>query len=208
LQGPSEVRHLFSRGCCSVHAIHTASLWLDLAEGRLRLDRLCRNGDRSTFFPWASPIPREARKSLGRRPPLCFGPKTGAASIAFGLTDRHRGRDGRGLETARRSQMSNIGSFKKVGKEFQGEIATLELQSKNVRIVPETNRTSENAPTERVFIGRVEIGAAWPSKSGDGRSLKLDDPSFTAPIYANLVESEGDTYSLIWSRPDNKKNGE
>jgi hypothetical protein len=27
--------------------------WLDLAEGRLRLDRLCRNGGAGTFFPWA-----------------------------------------------------------------------------------------------------------------------------------------------------------
>ena len=39
---------------------HLASPWLDLAEDRLRLDRLRRNGVGSTFFPWASPIPREA----------------------------------------------------------------------------------------------------------------------------------------------------
>ncbi|HCX17407.1 MAG TPA: DUF736 domain-containing protein, partial [Afipia sp.] len=32
--------------------------------------------------------------------------------------------------------------------------------------------------------------------------LKLDDPSFNAPIYANLFDDEdGDTHSLIWSRP-------
>jgi hypothetical protein len=42
---------------------HLASHWLDLAEGRLRLDRLNRNGVGETFFPWVSPIPREARKS-------------------------------------------------------------------------------------------------------------------------------------------------
>ena len=63
---------------------HLASHWLDLAEGRLRLDRLNRNGVGETFFPWASPIPREARKSLRRHPPLRCGP-TGAASIAFGF---------------------------------------------------------------------------------------------------------------------------
>jgi hypothetical protein len=51
---------------------------------RLRLGRLCRNAGGSTFFPWASPIPREPRKSH-RHPPLRFGPKTGAAAIAFGL---------------------------------------------------------------------------------------------------------------------------
>ena len=39
---------------------HLASHWLDLAEGRLRLDRLNRNGGGETFFPWAAPIPRAA----------------------------------------------------------------------------------------------------------------------------------------------------
>jgi hypothetical protein len=63
----------------------TWPLWLDLAKGRLRLNRLCRNGSGETFFPWASPIPREARKSLRRHPPPRSGPKTGASSIAFGL---------------------------------------------------------------------------------------------------------------------------
>jgi uncharacterized protein (DUF736 family) len=100
--------------------------------------------------------------------------------------------------------MANIGSFKKVNAEFQGEIVTLSVQAKNVRIVPETNRTNDNAPSHRVFVGRAEIGAAWPKRSNEGRdylSVKLDDPSFTAPIYANLFEAEdGETYNLIWSR--------
>jgi uncharacterized protein (DUF736 family) len=30
-------------------------------------------------------------------------------------------------------------------------------------------------------------------------SLKLDDPSFAAPIYANLIERNGQ-HELIWSR--------
>jgi Protein of unknown function (DUF736) len=31
-------------------------------------------------------------------------------------------------------------------------------------------------------------------------SLKLDDPSFTAPIYANLFDDEGgEGYTLLWS---------
>ena len=42
--------------------------------------------DGSTFFPWASPIPRASQESLTRRrPPLRSGPKMGASSIAFGL---------------------------------------------------------------------------------------------------------------------------
>ena len=107
--------------------------------------------------------------------------------------------------------MANIGSFKKVGSELQGEIVTLSVQTKGVRIVPEANRVSDNAPSHRVFVGRAEIGAAWSKRSNEGRdylSLKLDDPSFTAPIYANLFEDEdGEAYSLIWSR-GRRANGE
>ena len=105
--------------------------------------------------------------------------------------------------------MATIGSFKKAGNEFQGEIVTLSVQAKGVRIVPETNRTSDNAPSHRVFVGRAEIGAAWSKRSNEGRdylSVKLDDPSFTAPIYANLVE-DGETFALIWSR-SRKSNGD
>ena len=78
--------------------------------------------------------------------------------------------------------MANIGSFKKVGNEYQGEIVTLSVQTKSVRIVPEVNRSNDNAPSHRVFVGRAEIGAAWSKRSNEGRdylSLKLDDPSFT-----------------------------
>jgi uncharacterized protein (DUF736 family) len=106
--------------------------------------------------------------------------------------------------------MANIGSFKKVGNDFQGEIVTLSLTTNGVRIVAEPNRTSENAPSYRVYVGRAEIGAAWSKRSEEGRnylSLKLDDPSFNAPIYANLFDDEGgEGYTLLWSRP--RKNGD
>ena len=100
--------------------------------------------------------------------------------------------------------MANIGSFKKSGNEFQGEIVTLSVQAKGVRIVPEANRTNDNAPSHRVYVGRAELGAAWSKRSGEGRdylSVKLDNPSFTQPIYANLFDAEDSAgYSLIWSR--------
>jgi uncharacterized protein (DUF736 family) len=105
--------------------------------------------------------------------------------------------------------MATIGSFKKVGNDFQGAIITLNLQAKSVRIVAETNRTNENAPSHRIYVGRAEIGAAWSKRSEEGRdylSLKLDDPSFIAPIYANLFDDEGgEGFTLLWSRP--RKNG-
>ncbi|MCP1838114.1 uncharacterized protein (DUF736 family) [Bradyrhizobium sp. USDA 4524] len=107
--------------------------------------------------------------------------------------------------------MATIGTFKKTGNnELTGEIVTLSLQARSVRIVPETNRSGENAPSHRVYVGRAEIGAAWSKRSEEGRdylSLKLDDPSFNAPIYANLFDDEGgEGYTLLWSRP--RKNGE
>ena len=101
--------------------------------------------------------------------------------------------------------MANIGSFKKVGSDFQGEIVTLSVQAKGVRIVAETSRSNDNAPSHRVYVGRAEIGAAWSKRSEEGRdylSLKLDDPSFNVPIYANLFDDEdGEGCTLIWSRP-------
>ena len=107
--------------------------------------------------------------------------------------------------------MATIGSFKKTGNDYTGSITTLSLQAKNVRITPEETRSNDNAPSHRVFVGKVEIGAAWAKRSNEGRDylgVKLDDPSFTAPIFANLFDDEGgDTYSLIWSRP-NKRNGD
>ena len=106
--------------------------------------------------------------------------------------------------------MATIGSFKKVGNDFQGEIVTLSLKAKGVRIVAESNPSNDKAPSHRVYLGRVEIGAGWSKRSEEGRdylSLKLDDPSFTAPIYANLLDDEGsEGYTLLWSRP--RKNGE
>src|SRR5216683_2668081 len=54
----------------------------------------------------------------------------------------------------------------------------------------------------RVLVGNVEIGAAWHRTSKEKteyHSVKLDDPSFSAPIYANLFKGETD-YTLVWSR--------
>ncbi len=102
--------------------------------------------------------------------------------------------------------MANIGTFtKNEAGAFIGEIVTLSFQAKNVRFVPETSQSSENAPSHRAYVGRAEIGALWPKRSAEQRdyhSAKLDDPSFNAPIYANLFkDEEGEGYTLIWSRP-------
>ena len=62
--------------------------------------------------------------------------------------------------------MANIGSFKKVGSELQGEIVTLSVQTKGVRIVPENNRPSDNAPSHRVYVGRADYAELSIMRSG------------------------------------------
>src|SRR5580700_4453811 len=86
----------------------------------------------------------------------CAAARPGAASIAFGFQIAIEAAVVAGSKTARRSDMANIGSFKKSGQEFQGEIVTLSLQTKGVRIVPETDRTNDNAPSHRVYVGRAD----------------------------------------------------
>lgn len=59
----------------------------------------------------------------------------------------------------------------------------------------------------RIFAANVELGAPWQKRSDqtdrDYLSVKLDDPSFPAPIYATLVELEGEEgLQLIWSQPN------
>ena len=62
----------------------------------------------------------------------------------------------------------------------------------------------DKAPDYRLTVGTVECGAGWKKTSRENReyiSVKLDDPTFAAPIYATLVETETPgEYALIWSR--------
>jgi hypothetical protein len=138
------------------NADHTASQWLDLAERQLRLDRLSRNGGRSDFLPLTFGHSSRGKKVYRRHPPLRSGPPAGASSIAFGLPITIEAAVVAGSKQLRRSDMANIGSFKKSGSEFQGEIVTLSVQTKGVRIVPETSRANDNAPSHRVYVGRAD----------------------------------------------------
>ena len=100
--------------------------------------------------------------------------------------------------------MATIGTFRKSSDAYVGSIATLSVQAKDVRIVPVENRIGDDKPSHRVFVGEADIGAAWTKRSDEGRehlAVKLDDPSFVAPIYANLFgDDNGEIFSLIWSR--------
>ena len=100
-------------------------------------------------------------------------------------------------ETEEDTNMATIGNFTANGNGFVGTI--------KAKLVP-AERTSEKAPDFRVFAGAIEFGAGWKKKSEQGRdyvSLKFDDPSFPNPIYATMVEVEGEEgYPVIWSRPN------
>lgn len=101
--------------------------------------------------------------------------------------------------------MATIGTFtRNADGSFSGEIITLSVQSTDVHIRPVADRSSDSAPSHHVLVGRAEIGAAWEKRAGDDReylSLKLDDPSFAAPIYAKLfAEPDGKTHLLVWTR--------
>lgn len=99
--------------------------------------------------------------------------------------------------------MATIGTFTANAKgEFTGAIKTLAINAKSVlRPVAKDN---DKSPDFRVHVGDLEIGAGWKKTSREGRdyvSVKLDDPSFVAPVYATLSETEtAGEYALIWSR--------
>lgn len=106
-------------------------------------------------------------------------------------------------EAKRNRTMATIGTFTSTENGFTGSIRTLALNVK-ARITRVDN-PSEKGPQFRVFAGSVELGAAWQKRSSesdrDYLSVKLDDPSFPAPIYATLTAVDEDAeYQLIWSR--------
>ena len=99
--------------------------------------------------------------------------------------------------------MAIIGTFTQTNSGLTGSVKTLTLNAK-VRFVP-VEKDNDKSPDFRIIAGttNIELGAAWKKTSKEGRpytSVKLDDPSFPAPIYASLVETEDGASNLIWSR--------
>jgi len=99
--------------------------------------------------------------------------------------------------------MATIGSFTcDASSVFSGTIRTLTLNVK-ASIKP-AQKDNDKAPDYRVMNSAgVEFGAGWTRMSREDRpyvSIKLDDPSLPAPIYATLVEGEDGAHNLFWSR--------
>jgi len=99
--------------------------------------------------------------------------------------------------------MATIGTFTANAKgEIAGVVKTLTLNTKaSFRAV---EKESDKAPEFRISAGDMDIGASWKKTSREGRdyiSVKLDDPSFPAPVHATLSETDAaGEYALIWSR--------
>ena len=91
--------------------------------------------------------------------------------------------------------MATIGTFTKDDAgNYNGAIKTLTLDVKTATF-RQVDKDSDKAPDFRIFVGKTEFGAAWKKTSRENRdylSVKLDDPSFPAPIYATLAEVEGE----------------
>jgi uncharacterized protein (DUF736 family) len=101
--------------------------------------------------------------------------------------------------------MAIIGTFTREHTGYTGLIRTLTFTA-SVRIEPVAEKRGEKSPDYRVHVqssGPGEIGAAW-KRSGDGQdtlSVRIDDPSFPAPIDCRLVKTGAEHgYSLIWDR--------
>ena len=72
--------------------------------------------------------------------------------------------------------MATIGTFKKSGEEYTGEIVTMSLQTKNVTIVPEATSDNDSAPSHRVYVGAAEIGAGWTKTTREDREYLGGSP--------------------------------
>jgi uncharacterized protein (DUF736 family) len=99
--------------------------------------------------------------------------------------------------------MAQIGTFTRGDDgSFTGTIRTLNINVKAT--IKPVAKDGERSPDHRVTANGVEFGAGWSKAAKDTGaeylSLKLDDPSFTAPVYATLVQGDNGEHNLIWSR--------
>jgi uncharacterized protein (DUF736 family) len=177
--------------------------WTDQARRAATPRSPSRNGYGGFFpLPRSGAIPRGTKKpsaavlrcaaglaAAGRSLP---GPRT-AIEAAIGAARQQR-----------KTTMATIGTFTAADNDYTGSVKTLTLNVKAKFVA--TEKDNDKAPDFRIFASStVEFGAAWKKTARDSDreylSVKLDDPSFPAPIYASLVKGEGDdSFNLIWSR--------
>ena len=100
--------------------------------------------------------------------------------------------------------MAHIGTFTAKDGKYTGTIRTMTINVK-AQLVPNKSKANDSAPDYRVYAGGAELGAAWHEESKAGErpylAVKLDDPSFVAPIRAAFFENlEHGSGVLVWTR--------
>lgn len=84
---------------------------------------------------------------------------------------------------------------------WEGEINTLSIQRK-IRLVPNDDQMSENAPAFRVMMGWQHIGDAWERQSRrepyrDYLRVRIDDPLLAISAFLFSDEEECNA-QLVW----------
>jgi uncharacterized protein (DUF736 family) len=98
--------------------------------------------------------------------------------------------------------MAIIGTFtKQENGTLSGTIQTLTISIRAT--FDPTAKRGEKSPDYRITSGLAELGAAW-ERTAEGTaylSVRLDDPSFAAPVNCRLIKTGAEHgYSLIWER--------
>lgn len=103
--------------------------------------------------------------------------------------------------------MATIGQFRVKDDGYEGTISTLTM-AREVKLVPNTNKKSDNSPDFFVKTGDCDLGFARKAvaQGEDGKpylKVFLDDPSFADPVWAAMFEADGQA-QLVWSRPEGR----
>jgi len=94
-----------------------------------------------------------------------------------------------------------VGTFRLVDTEIRGELRTLTMTIE-LRFVPVFAKRGSMAPSHMIMAGEAEVGAAWPANPGSFTRLKvrIDDPSFPAPLVGELTQTDDEEMVLLWKR--------
>jgi len=105
------------------------------------------------------------------------------------------------LAHRKKLHMTTIGNFVQHDQGYHGTLQTLAF---NVKGQDRRDREGQRqAPDYKVLAGTLDIGAAWKRQTAGNQaylSVKLDDPSFAAPVNARLVEADNGNAFLYWNR--------
>ena len=103
--------------------------------------------------------------------------------------------------------MATIGHVVLDNDRYRGYLRTATFHG-SIEIAPNLSKSNDKQPDFRVFVNGADIGGGWNRDNRDGEkylSLSMDDPSFPAPIHANLGrapdQDDPNAFAIIWNRP-------